>query len=173
MRLYLILFLLIPCCTLNAQYYNGRVRIDSADRSYIFQITDDNRPTKRYTYYYTFKSGYIHKTQGSYYGKLLHGDFKVVDTRRNLLEEGKFRKGIKKGLWRTWYEDGTLKSTWRRRYWFIGNAYNVSEYDAQGNVTKTGYVRKGAFTGSQVEWKGDNAVMVRYKNGTMISDTTK
>ncbi|GAB3433144.1 toxin-antitoxin system YwqK family antitoxin [Niabella aquatica] len=165
---FLLLFILSVVCA-KAQYYDGRVRIDSADRSYIFQVTDNDKATSRYGFYYWFKSGRIHRTQGSYYGKLLHGNYKVVDKERHLLEEGKFRNGKKVGLWRTWYENGVLRSTWRRRYLFFGNPYNVSEYDINGNIIKSGIETRGQFSGSQIEWVGDSSRIVRYKKGIAVN----
>jgi len=149
----------------NAQYYNGSIRIDSSDRSYIFRVTDDERTTSRFRYYYWFKSGRIHKTQGSYYGKLLHGNYKVVDVDRHLLEEGCFRKGLKRGLWRTWHENGALKSSWRRRFRLVGNYYNIREYASDGQITKRGYENNKGFTGYQVEWEDKRPIVVRYKKG--------
>lgn len=167
-KLLLMTFLTTFIFSAKAQYYNGRIRIDSADRSYIFQVTDHNRQTALYDFYYWFKSGRIHQTQGSYYGKLLHGDYKVVDRDRHLLEEGQFKKGKKKGLWRTWYEDGTLKSTWRKRYWFRNGIYKVADYDANGNKIRSGYENKGLFTGYQVAWQGDSTLVTRYKKGQAL-----
>ncbi|HMR84415.1 MAG TPA: hypothetical protein PKE30_14830 [Niabella sp.] len=161
-------FILLISIPVNAQYYNDYVRIDSADRSYIFMITDDSRITSYTKYYHWFKSGRIHTTQGSYYGKLLHGTYKVIDTERHLLEEGKFRKGLKTGLWRTWYENGTLKSSWNRRFGLFGNYYNIREYDHKGNLIKKGYENSKGFTGYQVEWLNDSAVVVQYKKGMLL-----
>lgn len=148
-----------------AQYYNGRVRIDSSDRSYIFQVTDDNRQTNPGLFYYWFKSGRIHKTQGGYYGKLLHGNYKVVDRDRHLLEEGAFKKGQKTGLWKTWYEDGTLRSTWRKRFGFRNRSYTIKEYDEQGHITRSGFENRGLFTGYEVALQGDSTIVTRYKKG--------
>lgn len=167
-RLLLIVLLTASSTATNAQYYNGRVRIDSSDRSYIFQVTDDNQRTNPGLYYYWFKSGRIHKTQGGYYGKLLHGDYKVVDLDRHLLEEGQFKKGQKTGLWRSWYEDGTLKSTWRKRFGFWNNKYSINEYDVNGNTTKSGFQNKGLFTGYQAALQGDSTVITYFKNGQEI-----
>ncbi len=161
-------FILLISIPVNAQYYNGYVRIDSADRSYIFMITDNSRIISHTKYYYWFKSGRIHTTQGSYYGRLLHGTYKVTDTERHLLEEGKFRKGLKTGLWRTWHENGTLKSSCRRRFWLFGSDYNIREYDHKGNLIKKGYENSKRFTGYQVEWHNDSAVVVRYKKGILL-----
>ncbi|MCH5718184.1 toxin-antitoxin system YwqK family antitoxin [Niabella hibiscisoli] len=162
-RLLLIVFLSIVVTAAKGQYYNGRVRIDSSDRSYIFQVTDDNRRTNQGLFYYWFKSGRIHKTQGGYYGKLLHGNYKVVDRDRHLLEEGQFKKGQKTGLWRSWYTDGVLQSTRRKRFGFWNNSYAIKEYDANGNTIKSGFENKDLFTGYQVNLQGDSSVVTRYK----------
>jgi antitoxin component YwqK of YwqJK toxin-antitoxin module len=163
-RLLLIIFLTTFFTATKAQYYNGRVRIDSADRSYIFQVTDDSRRTNSELFYYWFKSGRIHKTQGGYYGKLLHGNYKVVDRDRHLLEEGQFKKGQKTGLWRSWYEDGALKSTRRKGFGFWNKTYRIKEYDANGNTTKSGFENKGLFTGYHTLLHGDSTVITHYKN---------
>lgn len=120
--------------TANAQYYEGRIRIDSANKSFLFQVTDDTRKASGLQYYYWFKSGHIRVTQGSYYGKLLHGNYKVVDIDKHLLEEGQFKKGIKTGLWRTWYENGNLKSTWQRKHGLFKDRYIIREYDTTGKI---------------------------------------
>ncbi|SDE00795.1 hypothetical protein [Niabella drilacis] len=96
-RLLLILpFLLLPACA-PAQYYNGQVRIDSPDRSFIFQVTDAAPRLHSIHFYTWFKSGHIYTIEGSYYGRLLHGYFKVVDHEHRLAEEGRYKRGAKKG----------------------------------------------------------------------------
>jgi len=159
---------LILFTNINAQYYNGRVRIDSADRSYVFQITDNSTKPLKKVFYFWFKSGRVHKTQGSYYGKLLHGSYKVIDPDRRLLEEGQFGKGIKIGTWRTWYESGHLKTLMKPR--LVSPGFTYVEYDTKGNVIKSGYVHNDLFTGKGWEWVADSAYMVRYKNGERITN---
>ncbi|ANH80033.1 hypothetical protein A8C56_02700 [Niabella ginsenosidivorans] len=147
----------------NAQYYNGQVRIDSADRSFLFQVTDIVPQFHSRHFYYWFKSGHIYQTEGSFYGKLLHGYYKVVDKDRHLLEQGRFKLGEKTGLWRTWYENGQLKSLAKKR--FLDGAQHIETYDENGKLLKRGYEKDGLFTGLQVELVQDSSVVVRYKKG--------
>ncbi|MCF3107867.1 hypothetical protein LL912_03660 [Niabella sp. CC-SYL272] len=162
-----IFFLLILICALApdtaAQYYNGQVRIDSLDRSFLFQVTDA-RPRLHTRHFYTwFKSGHIYTTEGGYYGKLLHGYYKVVDKERRLLEEGRFKRGEKKGRWRTWHTNGRLRSLTRKRFW--DGALHINTFDPEGRRTKKGYEKDNRFTGRQVELVNDSTVVVTYKKG--------
>lgn len=157
------LFLFI--CT-KAQYYNGRVRIDSADKSYVFQISDDPTITYINTFYYWFKSGRIHQTQGAYYGKLLHGDYKVIDADRRLLEKGQFKKGIKMGRWLTWHNNGRIKSKLKPR--IFGSGFNLKEYDSFGNIAKKGYLKNGLFTGKEFSYINDSLRVTYFKNGLQL-----
>lgn len=167
-KMLLIAFSLLVNQTINAQHYDGRIRIDSLNKSYIFQVMEGGRRTSLNDFYFWFKSGRIHNTQGSYYGKLLHGNYKIIDNDRHLLEEGFFKKGKKVGLWRSWYENGTLKSTWRKRFGFWNKAYALNEFDVNGNSIKRGFESKGLFTGYQVENLGDSSIVTRYKKGIVL-----
>ncbi|MBO9620907.1 MAG: hypothetical protein J7539_17940 [Niabella sp.] len=161
-----LLFILLCCqCSFvaNAQYYDGRVRVDSADRSILFQVTEAHPQLHSRHFYTWFKSGHIYTTEGSFYGKLLHGDYKVVDKERHLLEEGRFRMGERKGLWRTWYENGFLKTRTQKRFW--DGALAIKEYSAAGSLTKRGFEKDGRFTGWQTEPVKDSILVVHYKKG--------
>ncbi len=169
---YLILLFIccLPFCT-KAQYYNGQVRIDSADRSFLFQVTDVVPQFHSRHFYYWFKSGHIYQTEGSFYGKLLHGYYKVVDKERHLVEQGRFRWGEMTGPWGTWYENGQLKSLTKKR--FIDGAQHVEMYDSTGVLLKRGYEKNGLFSGQQVEWTKDSSAVVHYKNGIRQPAKTK
>jgi hypothetical protein len=60
--------------------------------------------------YYWFEKGNINSSQGAYSGKVLHGQFRVYDREtKQVLESGKFRKGLKNGRWLFWNDTGLLK----------------------------------------------------------------
>ncbi|SDD44229.1 toxin-antitoxin system YwqK family antitoxin [Niabella drilacis] len=162
-RLLLILpFLFLTACA-PAQYYNGQVRIDSPDGSFIFQVTDA-APRLHSSHFYTwFKSGHIYTTEGSYYGRLLHGYFKVVDHERRLVEEGWYKRGAKKGRWRTWHPNGMLQSLTRKRFW--DGALYIKTYDADGRLLKKGFEKNHLFSGQQLTMVNDSAVVITYKKG--------
>jgi antitoxin component YwqK of YwqJK toxin-antitoxin module len=146
-----------------SQYYNSLVRIDSSSLSYRFHVTIETpKPHLSYKYFW-FSSGRIHQTVGGYDGKLLHGEYKVTDPEQRLLEQGNWRMGRKWGNWYTWYPDGKLKSLTRHRY--RSEMQFIEEYDAQGNRSRKGYIKKDQFTGQQQVRIKDSTIVVTYKNG--------
>ena len=146
-----------------AQYYNSLVRIDSSGLSYRFHVTNETpRPHLSHIYFW-FSSGRIHQTNGGYDGKLLHGEYKVTDLERGLLEQGNFRMGRKWGNWYTWYPNGKLKSLTRHRS--RHDRQIIEEYDAQGNWSRKGYIKKDLFTGRQQERIKDSTFVITYKKG--------
>ncbi|MGJ7030929.1 hypothetical protein [Niabella hirudinis] len=166
MKVYFIIFITLFILSIpdaHSQYYNGQVRIDSLDRSYIFQVTDVKPDLHSWHFYTWFKSGRIHTTEGGYYGKLLHGYYKVVDKERRLLEEGRFKRGEKKGRWRTWHTNGRLQSLTHKRFW--DGAWRIDAYAPDGQRIKKGFEKNNQFTGRQVEMVKDSAVVVLYKKG--------
>lgn len=68
-------------------------------------------------WYHWVRAQTIHRTQGGYTGTLLHGPYSAFDAESRLVEQGKFRKGVKHGEWRYWNADGTL---FRVEYWRNG-----------------------------------------------------
>ncbi|MBO9596032.1 MAG: hypothetical protein J7599_24225 [Niabella sp.] len=165
MKRILPLLIILSFAALNtaAQYYNGQVRVDSLDRSFLFQVTDATPRLHGHRFYTWFKSGRIHTTEDGYYGKLLHGYYKVVDKERRLLEEGRFKLGAKKGVWRTWHENGRLKTMTRKRLW--DGAWRIEAFAPDGQRIKKGFEKNNQFTGRQVEMVKDSAVVVIYRNG--------
>ncbi len=149
--------------TVHSQYYNRQVRVDSLDNSYIFQVTYKKVQTHSLHFYYWFKSGRIHYTQGSYYGKLLHGYYKVIDKERRLLQQGRFRLGEKKGAWRSWYPNGFLKSRQRIRFWDGSN--HLEEFSDSGIRTKNGFSKNQLFSGFILENVNDSLIKIYYKKG--------
>ncbi len=170
-RILCLLIIFFVFNSVSAQFNSDRRRIDSAERSYVFQVTDKSTWTHTKSFYYWFKSGRIHRTQGSYYGDLLHGNYKVVSPNRHLLEEGQFRKGVKTGRWRTWHENGYLKTVIKPKLILPGKSYR--EYDDEGNIIKSGSMRKDLFTGYVCERKGDSVQTVRYNKGKPIAELSK
>lgn len=64
--------------------------------------------TKMGHFYYWYSNNDIKKTDGSFDGKLLHGEYKSFFRNMNLREEGKFNYGLKDGTWKSWYMDGNI-----------------------------------------------------------------
>jgi hypothetical protein len=59
-------------------------------------------------FYYWYSANAIHFTQGGYSGQLLNGVYTEYYLNKNLKEQGRFKKGLKDGSWKSWNEDGTV-----------------------------------------------------------------
>ena len=172
-NLFLVTIIALSTIKNTAQQNIDIVRLDSDSLSYLFHITQNKTHTVQQDHYYWFKSGRIHKTQGSYYGKLLHGNYKVFNSEGALLEEGRHNKGKKTGLWRTWYENGNIQSTRQKRFPAIRNAYNIREYDSTGKVVKKGFENRNGFSGYRIIEEKNNLMKIRYRKGEVILPRNK
>lgn len=97
------------------------------------------KPRANKTYYW-YKSNSIQSSEEGIGGTLLNGSYRVFDLEKNLLEQGQFKKGLKSGQWKNWYEDGTLKSKVCYKRGEQNGRY--AYYDRNGNVTEQGKVSK-------------------------------
>lgn len=86
-------------------------RITDKDFKYEFYVTDDSPRIKEQRIYYWFKGGAIHTSENGTSGQLLHDTFEKFYLNNQLAEKGNFESGLKVGLWRTWHQNGVLKST--------------------------------------------------------------
>ncbi|NHF59003.1 hypothetical protein FK220_006610 [Flavobacteriaceae bacterium TP-CH-4] len=83
--------------------------ISDSEFNYTFYVsTEDIAAKKGPRYYYWYKAGEIHSSQGGSAGDLLHGDFTKSYKDNNLAEQGSFKKGLKDNLWKKWYKNGQL-----------------------------------------------------------------
>jgi hypothetical protein len=93
--------------------------------------------------YYWFEKGNINSSQSAYSGKVLHGQFRVYDrTTKQVLESGKFRRGLKNGRWLLWNSTGLLK---RSEIYNDGNLDGITiNYDSLGKPADTLKYKNGA-----------------------------
>jgi len=98
-------------------YGLNRVRIAQSDQLVIAQLEPESSTisAKSNLYYFWYSANLIHETQGGYSGRLLDGQYAVFYPNKSLKEQGRFKKGLKDGVWKIWREDGTLlaTSTWK------------------------------------------------------------
>jgi hypothetical protein len=100
------------------------------------------RPKPDRFYYGYYLQGLFCK-QGELQGKPLNGEFQRYDLKDNILESGRFRYGLKEGLWRQLAPDGTLTES--------------SEY------------KKGLLNGQRIIYKnGKPNLQEKYKRGKLI-----
>lgn len=107
--------------------------------------------------YYWYFSNKIHSTQGSFEGKLLHGDFSSFYRDGNLRTKGKFKNGLQEGKWTEWYNNGLTQ-----------NRYCCERGQRQGNYFhygEDGYLLyKAHYTKNKL-----NGKYIEYNHGVKIS----
>lgn len=111
-------------------------RISDKDFRYEFYTTSKKIKLEEDKVYYWFKGGIIHNAQSGVAGELLEGDFTKMYHSNQLAEQGKFKKGLKTGLWKSWYENGKLSSV---QNWKAGLKSGSSiAFDNNGEVIEKG-----------------------------------
>jgi hypothetical protein len=133
----------------------GRVVLHKGDTLYQFYTSQAPRkfrvnPRSLYSWH---REDTILVTEGSYAGKLLHGNYKVFYPNNNLREDGSYRYGLKEGDWKTWYPDGRLQSTTAWKNGHLNGAF--ARYDSSGRRLSEGSHRNGQVHGKLTEYLPD------------------
>ncbi len=114
-------------------------RISDENYRYEFYTTSKTITPKLSKTYFWFKGGLIHNAQSGIGGELLNSKFVKMYHSNQLAEQGMFKKGLKKGLWKTWYSSGVLESI---QVWSNGvRAGMFFKFNENGEL-----VEKGRFT---------------------------
>lgn len=92
-------------------------------------------------HYHWFKAQQIHVTQGNSSGRVLNGEFTKFYLSGQMAEQGEFKKGLKDGVWKTWFESGNLKSIYNYKEGIIKGDYML--FNEAGDVRESGKIKKG------------------------------
>jgi hypothetical protein len=114
--------------------------------------------------YYWYANNDIKNTDGSFDGKLLHGEYKSFFRDMGLKEQGNFNYGLKEGEWKTWFNDGKIHE---RINYEKGKAEGIEElYNEQGEIVSRSHFKNGVRNGKTIIYrKGKSDSLVLYKNG--------
>lgn len=139
-------------------------RISDQYFRYEFYTTDKDVNIKHNKDYYWFKGGLIHKAEGGVSGQLLDGEFKKYYHSNQLAEQGFFKRGLKIGLWKTWFEDGTTEST--QEYSSGQKDGQFYSYSSGGKMLEKGYYVSGKKHGNWINYVTQDTV--QYKKGKIF-----
>lgn len=119
-------------------------------------LDDDKRGVLHYSkdkFYFWYKAQQVKSTQGESSGTLLHGEFESFYENDQLHQKGDFKRGLKRGEWMHWREDGSLifSETWAK-----GELKTKKWYNEAGTIYKSERAR-----GS--DWRKDKADTVIVK----------
>ncbi len=114
--------------------------------------------------YCWFKNNSIHITQGGYDGYLIDGEYVVFYPNSDLKAKGEYRKGLKNGVWKSWYSNGALKEVCNWKKGKRDGDYVV--YDSLGELSISGRysnnLKDGIFSHY---YEGVITIKETYRNG--------
>jgi antitoxin component YwqK of YwqJK toxin-antitoxin module len=148
-----------------------KVRLNEPSRSVVMEVLPTNKPNlKADRLYYWFSGNVIHTTQGGYSGKLLNGKYNEYFPSKSLKEQGRFEKGLKSGIWKTWTEDGVLNQqiTWKEGI----KQGKFMLYDEQGIMKQSGTFVDNLLNGNILTYHGKDSIQtIKYKAGVPVIKT--
>lgn len=139
-------------------------RISDKEFRYEFYTTDKKVKAKDNKIYYWFKGGLIHNAQAGFVGELLDDKFVKTYNSNQIAEQGTFRKGLKIGLWKTWYNNGIVATTQK---WCNGlRSGAFYSYDEKGLLIEKGKFRKNEKHGVWIDYIKKDTIV--YKKGVVF-----
>ena len=103
-----------------------------------YTIAKKIKPSKNKKYYW-FKGGKIHYSVYGATDELLNGKYIKFYLTNQLAEQGTFKNGLKKGIWKNWNENGTLSKTENYSNGYLNGKYE--EFDSNGKLFISGIYR--------------------------------
>ena len=123
----------------------------------------DKVKTKMGHMYYWYVNNDIKKTDGSFDGKLLHGEYKSFFRNLNLREQGSFVYGLKDGTWKSWYLNGNIHEIINYKNGIENGALEI--YDEQGIIVSKTNFKNGKKNGKMISYeKGKIDTIISYKH---------
>lgn len=117
-------------------------------------------------YYYWYFADRININQGGYHGNLLHGPYYVFDENKRMITQGAFLKGLKSGIWKSWYPDGHLRSVIPWKGGMIDG--KTIFYNPNGSVYETAEYHSGLLDGEHTYFIRDSMVVEKYCDGKRL-----
>lgn len=135
-------------------------RITDKEFRYEFYVTHKEPEIKSQRTYYWFKAGAIHNSESGIAGQLLDDAFEKFYLNNQLAEKGEFRKGLRVGVWKTWYQNGVIKTN---QYWDEGKKKGMSFlYSEQGELIEKGRFRSDKKHGKWINYISKDTTLYNY-----------
>lgn len=144
-------------------------RISDKEFRYEFYTTDKTIKPKENKIYFWFKGGLIHSAQSGIAGELLNNKFVKMYHSNQLAEQGAFKKGLKIGLWKTWYKNGFVESTQK---WKSGlKSGEFYHYAEDGSILEKGKYKNDIKHGTWINYVKKDTIV--YMNGVVFTKKIK
>ena len=144
--------------------------INADDFDYEFYISSEKNPKyKLGKTYFWFRSGAIHQSTADAGGPLLVDHYAKFYKSKQLAEKGTFDKGLKDGIWKSWYENGNLSSIEKWKNGFRHGDY--ISYAENGDKKVEGNYRNHKKHGTWIDYVSKDTLV--YKKGIVVPKKVK
>lgn len=123
------------------------------------------------TPYYWYYNNQINHNIGGYYGRLLHGAYRVFNKNNQMITEGNFSNGIKIGLWKYWFANGSLKASALYKNGKLNG--DVVYFSMSGEKIRVVEYNNGVMDGSETIFRTDTTIVNKYNKGRLIEKKKK
>lgn len=138
---------------------------DTIQKIHIF-ITNPSFKANKHYFYNWYQKQRVLRTQGSWSGKLLEGQYEAFYPNHNLLEQGLYSRGYRIGEWKKWYSDGTLQEQSAWKHGLLHGTY--WRFAPDGQLIEQSRYRAGQLHGAQTTYTDGTPQKVRYKKGVLV-----
>jgi len=154
--------LLFFSCKPNAEFLQKKKIQTTTYKEDCTVVLKKVNPSLNRTYFW-YKSNEIHQSKGDYSGNLLQGKYVRHYITNELAEKGIFSFGLKKGEWKSWYKNGSLKAinNWKKGE-LSGKCFLHND---SGELVLKGKYSKGKKVGEWIDYVKKDTTL--YKRGAV------
>jgi hypothetical protein len=117
--------------------------------------------------YFWYSANQLCYSNGSYSGRLLHGQYSSFYPNHFLLSQGQFSNGLKQGSWKRWFSNGSIHEIINYRNGLLHGAYEL--YSPNGHLEQRIYYRDGVRAGKTTFFSQDGKdSVILYKKGVPV-----
>lgn len=140
--------------------------IKQEGKLYVFYVQDEDKKSNlnfdQDKFYFWYKAQVVKQTQGAASGQLLHGLYEVFYSNKQLVEKGRFRKGLKQGEWLYWREDGMLI---RSEHWSHGKMVGTIQlFNEKGELVEKKKMKRFSFGKKEKSNPTDHSIKTKGAN---------
>lgn len=144
--------------------------INTQDFDYEFYVSSEKikKPTREKTYFW-YKTGEIHQSTADIGGAVLVDSYLKYYKSKQLAEKGAFDKGLKDGVWKSWYANGNLSTVEKWQKGFRHGDFIA--YAENGEKKVEGRYRNHKKHGKWIDYVLQDTLV--YKHGILVPEKQK
>ncbi|WP_452223473.1 toxin-antitoxin system YwqK family antitoxin [Lacinutrix chionoecetis] len=161
---HLFIILLITSCGASKDSIHKK-KIQTTQFKEDFSVTKESTFPKKDKTYYWYKSNEIHQSNRDYSGDILHGNYTKYYINNQLAEKGQFDFGLKTNQWKSWFENGQVKSIKNYSNGKLNGEFVL--YSNKGEVLTSGRYYNNKKSGQWIDYISKDTL--NYKQGIIVN----